>query len=376
MTTRARIYDQYFTPSGLAEKLLAAFTISNPREIGDFAVGDGELLRAAEKRWPLIKCIAIDIDNEVVTKLRTTHAKWSVDCYDFTDSESRRNLLVKRGKPLKLHAIALNPPFSIRKGEVRVRTVSIAGISVRSSPALSFVIDALTYLKRGGQLVAIVPHGVIQNAQDAQARELLAQHYGFEIVELISQAGFTNCTPRTAIVRFTAGITKTTPSITTAILPCGNIAARLVRGSISNTTVEHSCHPSSLPFIHTTDLLQGLLIGPKKNILLPSAGYATGPAVLIPRVGKPTSTKVTYLPSGFKAVLSDCVMAVECVTQQDAETLHSWLEENWLTLEQAYGGTCARYISVQDFSTFLKNLGCELHNCLCTFKSDAIHQLN
>jgi predicted RNA methylase len=359
MTTRAKIYDQYFTPTKLADKVIAAFTIPIPNQIADFAVGDGKLLCAAQRRWPAVRCTAIDIDEEVITSLKAAYPNWQAHTCDFTDAEARKKPLTKRKSIIRLPAIALNPPFSIQEGKVRVRTVTIAGTAVRCSPALAFIVDALTYLEEGGQLVAIIPQGPLFNAQDAKARQLLQEHYGFEIVELISQAGFKNCTPRTAIVRFTAGVRI-------AVVAEANeaadetLASRLLRGSISNTKVESSEHSLSLPFIHTTDLVGGKLCGPKKRIFLSDVVFATGPAVLIPRVGKPNINKIVLLPTGMKAILSDCVIAVECLTTREAESLQHRLRINWTALEEAYGGTCARYISVDGLSNFLQQLGCQL----------------
>jgi predicted RNA methylase len=369
MTSKAKIFDQYFTPVKLADKLIAAFTIPTPNHIGDFAVGDGKLLCAAQKRWPSIKCTAIDIDEDVVNKLKANYTSWKTNVCDFTNIDARNKLLTKRKKNIQLPAIALNPPFSIQKGKVRVRTVFIGKISVRCSPALAFIVDALPYLCHGGQLVAIVPQGVIQNTQDAKARELLARHYGFEVVELISQAGFSHCAPRTAIVRFTSGLNNSVSDSEDTKIERAIIPARLLRGSISNTIVKHSEHPASLPFIHTTDLLDGQLRGPKKNIFLSDVVFATGPAVLMPRVGKPNVNKLALLPTGMTAVLSDCVMAVECLNNRDSYTLHRLLVTNWPSLEQSYGGTCARYISVSNLIDFLTKIGYQSIPCLKELKT-------
>lgn len=367
MTSKAKTYDQYFTPARLADRLIGAFTIAPPSCVGDFAAGDGMLLIAAQKRWSHIKCIAIDIDEEVISKLKSHYPKWKSHVCDFTNSEARDKIFKARNRNTKFSAIALNPPFSIRKGEVRIRKVSIAGKEVKCSPALAFIIDALAYLRKGGQLVAIVPQGVIQNSLDSQARELLKKLYGFEIVDLISPYAFSNCAPRTAIVRFTCGVQRTTENIK-AEIKAKLLTARLLRGSISNTKVESSNHPASLPFIHTTDLLNGRLLATAKNIFISDVAFAIGPAVLIPRVGRPDINKLAILPNGSTAVLSDCIMAVECLNVDDAHLLLEILVKNWQSLEKLYGGTCARYISVNTLQNFLVQIGCYLVSCLKKYK--------
>lgn len=371
MTNRAKIFDQYYTPDTLAERVVAAFTIVNPKHIADFAVGDGRLLRTAEKKWPSIRCTAIDIDEDTIITLQGCYSKWKAFICDFTDAEAREAILTKRSRKVLLPAIALNPPFSIQRGKVRVRTVCVAGTTVRCSPSLAFVVDALSYLNRGGQLVAIIPQGPLFNDLDAEARRLLKRYYGFEIVELIPQdeAGFKDCEPRTAIVRFTAGVdttlTVSAPEelVNDKLKPCSQ-QTRLLRGSISNSRVTSNNHPLSLPFIHTTDLSAGKLKGTKKHIFKSDVTFATGPAVLIPRVCKPDVNKIVLLPVGMEAVLSDCVIAVECLSLSDAAKLQNHLVNNWSLTEQIYIGTCARYVSVSGLSAFLNDIGCELLPCL------------
>jgi hypothetical protein len=142
------------------------------------------------------------------------------------------------------------------------------------------------------------------------------------------------------------------------------LKTRLLRGSISNSGVESSTHLLSLPFIHTTDLVAGRLHSPKKRIFKSDVVFATGPAVLIPRVCKPDINKVVLLPVGMTAVLSDCIMGIECLTLCDAEKLRNQMTENWSEAEMIYVGTCARYVSVDGLKAFLEKSGCELVSCL------------
>jgi tRNA1(Val) A37 N6-methylase TrmN6 len=361
MTSRVKKYNQYFTPPGLAAKLIQAITIAEPNHIGDFAAGDGELLRAAENRWPNISCTAIDIDDEVISKLRISHPNWIAKCFDFTDIEARSKQLRNKNKITKFPVITLNPPFAIHDGEVRLRPVSIAGIAIRCSAALAFIIEALSYLRKGGQLVAIVPHSVVQSERDEIARQLLIQHFNFEIVESFSNISFKGCSPRTAIIRLTNKASKNIKSVLHTIPEFINKITKvhIFRGSLSNTKVIHSDDKSSIPFIHTTDLSKGLLHKPSKFIHKENTINITGPAVLMPRVGKPDIQKIVLLPKNAVAVISDCVIALLCDSEEHSEVTHSIIVQNWLLLEQIYGGTCARYISIKELAVFLHNLGFE-----------------
>ncbi|WP_210522156.1 DNA methyltransferase family protein [Hymenobacter terricola] len=358
MTSRAKDFDQYFTPPELAATLIQAVTVAHPIRVGDFAAGHGELLRAAENRWPATKCIALDIDPEVVLQLKTSHPTWRTRCCDFTDEAERTRAMLSRGRVLQMPVIVLNPPFSCRGGSSR--RVPIAGQTTRCSPALAFIVDALKHLQSGGQLVAIVPHGVVQGEKDATARGLLRQYYGMEVVELFARSAFAKCTPRTAIIRLTAGLAPASVVVAeSSQRPEANVlTASLLRGRQSNTLVLHSRKRNLLPFIHTTDLGQGLLHRTRKQIAPSDLPQAYGPAVLLPRVGKPTADKIVLFPAGAIAILSDCVFALECGSEQEAEQLQSLLISEWPKVEAAYGGTCARFISVEGLRKLLHGLGC------------------
>ena len=359
MTSQAKEFDQYFTPPELAAKLIQSVTVAVPARVGDFAAGHGELLRAAEARWPVTRCVALDIDPEVVAQLKSSHPAWHTRHCDFTDSQSRDQALRLRGKTLQLPVIVLNPPFSVRGGASR--RVLIAGHLTRCSPALAFIVEALAYLKHGGQLVAIVPHGVVQGEKDAAARRLLGQHYGLEVVELFARSSFAKCTPRTAIIRLTGGVAPgPEPVESQSILPADALTASLLRGRQSNTLVLHSNKRSRLPFVHTTDLGGGVLHKTHKQIAASDLPPVHGPAVLLPRVGKPAVDKIVLFPPGATAVLSDCVFAIECYCEHDTERVHALLTTNWPSVEAAYGGTCARFISVEGLRELLHRLGCRI----------------
>lgn len=359
MTSRAKEFDQYFTPPELAAKLIRAVTVAAPARVGDFAAGHGELLRAAEARWPAARCVALDIDPEVVAQLKGSHPAWHTRYCDFTDAQARGRALRLRGRTLQLPVIVLNPPFSVRGGASR--RVPIAGHLTRCSPALAFIVEALSYLKHGGQLVAIVPHGVVQGEKDGAARRLLSQHYGLEVVELFARSAFAKCTPRTAIIRLTGGV-AIGPALEEkqAMLPDDALIASLLRGRQSNTLVLHSNKRSRLPFVHTTDLGGGVLHKTHKQIAASNLPPVHGPAVLLPRVGKPAVDKIVLFPPGATAVLSDCVFAIECSCEHDAERVHALLTSNWPTVEAAYGGTCARFISVEGLRELLQQFGCRI----------------
>jgi hypothetical protein len=348
------LLDQHYTPATVARELLGAVSLDRVHLVGDFAAGDGELLRAAQERWTDATLVAADIDLSTVSRLRKRHPTWSTSRCDFTNPRSRAKARGLRRAHGTFDVIALNPPFSFRGGTKR--SVRIGESVVSCSPPLAFVADAVMYLRAGGQLVAILPHGTLTSEKDRMARGLLAETYGFEVVRTCARGTFSSCSPRTAIVRIGTGavseiITPSVIPITDKCIHVGEVSLRRGRVPVGAAT------PAGLPLVHTTDMRDGALMRPKRFAGV-GGELVRGPSVLIPRVGKPTATKVVLMESDCTpAVLSDCVLAVECLTPSAARILQEALVENWAAVEAAYGGTCARYLTLASLRQLLIQLG-------------------
>jgi hypothetical protein len=59
-------------------------------------------------------------------------------------------------------------------------------------------------------------------------------------------------------------------------------------------------------------------------------------------------------------VISDCVIALKCGTADKARVVKNSMVKNWETIERMYGGTCARYITVDSLRELLNGLGFEV----------------
>lgn len=353
--------DQYFTPPGLAAELAAAITLDEVGLVGDFAAGDGQLLRAASSRWPEATCVATDVDSRVVEGLRQDHPEWLIGRCDFTNGRSRGGSNVLRGRKGLFDAVILNPPFSYRGGTIR--SITMNGNSLTCSPTIGFIIEATTYLRKGGQLVAIVPYGSLQSIKDHHARNLLSHKYGLKLICTYARGSFASCTPRTAIISLEVGIDSSKQPLL-EIRPVQSIffnghgptQVSLRRGRVQKKTASFN-GPDALPLIHTTEIRASRILESNHHVT-PNYESIRGPAVLLPRVGKPSPSKIAVLSSTHsQVVLSECVLAVECVNEMDAQTVFSALQNNWNSLETLYGGTCARYITVAALIDFLNQLG-------------------
>ncbi|RZJ90125.1 MAG: hypothetical protein EOO20_09095 [Chryseobacterium sp.] len=104
--------------------------------------------------------------------------------------------------------------------------------------------------------------------------------------------------------------------------------------------------------VHSTNLrnhtVEGLHLKPKNDL-----AKVTGPAILLPRVGNPKSTKMCVIDGEVTYVLSDCVMAIKFSDIREARILFRYLQDNWQMVADLYTGTGARYITVEKLMQFL-----------------------
>jgi len=113
---------------------------------------------------------------------------------------------------------------------------------------------------------------------------------------------------------------------------------------------------NAMPLIHTTELEPEILNLCARKVENKWKSVR-GPAVLLPRVGRPYSHKVKLYLREEEAVLSDCVIALCCGTSKEARDLQALLLQNWNMLKRQYGGTCAKYITIDALRVFLESLG-------------------
>ena len=229
----------------------------------------------------------------------------------------------------------------------------------------AFIVTAAEYLKSGGQLVAIVPYGLIKSEKDRAVRGLLRIHYAFEVVKTYAKGGFTNCTPRTATIRLTSGVPKQIIDIQPKVVleATGKVSDRptmklsIHRGKVPNNAnlIKDASKPT-FPFIHTTDLKGNNLQGSQRKASTDFKSF-TGPAVLFPRVGRPKKEKIVLILDSSSFVLSECVFIIECISQKDAVFVYETLMQQWDSFEALYGGTCASYISISELTNYLLECG-------------------
>ena len=126
--------DSFYTPRVLAEQLVAFSCKRNVRSVADFCVGDGELLRAAEKKWPDANYVATDMSPKALVKVRSKHPDWVVGQCNFLKEQSRRQCKALARFEGKIDYVLLNPPFSCRGGTRH--NVSLDGVEYKCTTAI------------------------------------------------------------------------------------------------------------------------------------------------------------------------------------------------------------------------------------------------
>lgn len=343
--------DAYFTPSLLAAQMVDAVDAPGVQVVFDPAAGDGALLRAAQKRWPTAMLVAGEIDDRRLEDLRR-HGSCRVVAGCFL-SDSLRGAF-RRPSTSEATCALLNPPFSMRGGK-RWRVSLEDDWSIDVGRAMAFVLTAALELESGDQLVALVPDGFLTSERDRAGREWLSDRGDLKVVAQFKRGVFPGAAASTAIVRWTPG----SPSIGGVRRPD---AARdltrwkVIRGSRQVHTVEAASGRGTVPLIHTTQMRDGrIAAGAVKIRPQPLDRVIHGPAVLLPRVGRPDKAKVV-LHRGRRVALSDCVLAIVELDPVSALATWSGIRQSFDHVAERYGGTGAPYIRVSELVAALQEL--------------------
>lgn len=352
--------DRFYTPTHLASTLVKHAKTGKSRPcIADFAVGGGELLRAANARWPNAKLIGVDISGRTVALLHRQHPSWSVGRCDFLRPAQRERQPILQGTKAQVDVVLLNPPFSNR-GPGR-QTVDFQGERLTCSLGLAFVITALSYLARNGQLLAILPAGTLRSEMDHEAWAVLSRYFRRSTLGNNCERTFPGCLAKTVIV-------KLEPRVSAKKLDqqrngCSNgeaisaKAMRLERGKVDMPSLAVSHNGKTVPLVHTTELRSHRVNLMARQIEASRASLNSF-AVLLPRVGRPTPDKICLHLTRKPVALSNCVLAIHCDDITQATKIYRTLLDEWRVFKKAYAGTCAQYITLNYLAQTLEKLNC------------------
>ncbi len=338
--------DIYYTPKVLADKLVDYISKTDIYTVVDFCVGDGELLRAASSRWPQIKCFGSDISPEAIQYTKKKHSDWKLSTFDFLDHEKQKNAQILKKKK-KFDLILLNPPFSCIGGYTYSLVFNNETYSV--STALKFIGEALKYLKSDGILYAILPANVAYSQKDRKFWDVLVKFHNLSILEETNIRYFQGCVPNIILVSLNdySKYTKFRCFPKSRIIWKG---IEIFRGKISMNNIPNGS--GDYYFIHTTNLKKNSLVNFNLKVN-DNLSKITGPALLIPRVGKPSRDKICFIKENETYILSDCILAVKAPNKEVGESLFNYFFENWHEVESLYNGTGAKYTTVEKLKHFL-----------------------
>ena len=350
--------DAHYTPRMLASELIATAHDVRPTIIADLCAGRGDLLLQAETVWPQANYAAVDIDPSVVRHLKRLRPTWDVGRCDLLNPRARTRSPVLKLIRGRVSLLLLNPPFSCR-GNTRYR-IDVPDRPIYASAAMSFLLTSLVYLHTSGVAVAILPYGVLHNQKDREAWRHITKRYSVSALTTSPRQSFPRASVKLAIVRLTP---SRTPTFFRQTLPAVDppseipLRARVIRGCQPIHLIP--TNPSGPKLIHSTDLHDATVqlngrrgIRPHRTII--------GPAVLLPRVGRITTSKIAVFYTSVPIVLSDCVIAVTTQSLDDARTLRHRLSKHFPILEAQYVGTGAPFITIDRLTAVLATLGVQI----------------
>ena len=350
------LIDEIFTPSHLANELVELAT-ARRRELGvvaDFAAGDGALLRAAVQRQPSLEVVGLDIRRKTVHKLQALNSSWQIGSCDFLNPRSRASSPVLRRNRGRVSTALLNPPFSCRGA--RREQVSLGDKRLTCSIAMAFILTAVDYLTPDGQIIAVAPRGVEKSERDEAAWEFLHSMGTVEIVGYPDRGTFPGTALRSLLLRFTMGPSTVRRRASRSLVATQD--KRPIVSLVRGTVQMHRARITSagMPLAHTTDLSNGQLRPELRKTSVPGRSCC-GAVVLVPRVGRPMLSKVVRLALRSDMMLSDCVIALECDSEDDSVKVQRVIEEQWDEFKDSYGGSCAPYISLKALQDVLDRFG-------------------
>ncbi|WP_084541312.1 N-6 DNA methylase [Nocardioides alkalitolerans] len=353
-----RLRDAFYTPDVLAQKVLTAATI-RPSSVMDPAVGDGSLLRAAMSTWPDVRVYGLDIDLGQIARTRTRYPDWTLEQVDMFSERSRAASATWKSTGANIDLVVLNPPFSYRGGQSK--RVSYDGSDYALTPASTFVAQSMTRLAPSGEVLAVLPAGILSLERDADFWSAVATHRTVETVAEFSSTAFKGTRTRSVLIAIRPSISPRPAAVVDLPLRAHS-CVELVRGRVPvHSLAKFSPITESAPFLHTRDLA-GLADRVPPLPQAASSLATVGPFVTLPRVGRVRGEHIRLVRTPKSLVLSDCVFALRTENIASLEVIQTVLLEGLLELQREYVGGCAPYLTIRRLKHFLAQRGYCCHH--------------
>lgn len=351
--------DKYYTSPELADELISHFSGPLPKRIADFAIGDGALLKSAIKIWPNAYITGNDFDSSLRVSLSISMPNLNFYSIDFLDKQQQYEVFGKLPLEELFDLIVLNPPFSC-SGNTKVET-DFNGMLIKCSKAMAFISESTKFLSKHGQLLAIVPESSLFSQKDDLIRKNLANNFDMVDIGIPNSYGFKGCSVRVRLIKLVrksveSGLERKANRPKRKIFRAdNNYSVLLMRGSVPNS--QKNSIPIGVPFVHTTNLKNNSVVCDKRTVEL--RRIVSGPAIFIPRVGRPSPKKISIHSEG-NVVISDCIIAMKTVPEGNEYLLLQQLIDLWENFSSIYSGTCAPYTTINKLRDFIKENGHEV----------------
>ena len=340
--------DAFYTPKYLAS-ILVDFYVETPNAIVDFCAGGGNLLQAAEKKWPDSSFYAIDYSHTAIDFLRENYPSWNIFEANFLEQFDLQQLGFTTDFNNYFDLILLNPPFSC-KGATR-SIVEFEDFSFKTSTAMEFFVKSIGYLSDKGTILAILPASVAFSDKDQEIWQYLQKNYTIKILRKSFKAKFGTKSPNVILVSLQR--TKQKEENIPKKTNINKITYKeIIRGKLSMPDIG-KYGIGNIPLVHSTNL-KNYLVEPGNMLLSSSLFSIQGPAVLLPRVGNVRKDKIVIIDENEKYIISDCIIAVTAENMKHARAVFDYIQTNWDNFVSMYDGTGAKYTTCSKLKFFLR----------------------
>ena len=346
-----RAIDPFYTPSWLAEQLVASLPENFHGNVLDPCVGGGSLLEAVESRFgSRVTLLGADLDPSAISALKQHKPGWTLGRADMLHPKSRNASKPWKQAKEELSAVVLNPPFSHRGngGEI----VSFGEFMGRVAPANRFLTEVLKELEPTCGIYAILPDGAIEAERHQQLWEEIKKEHTVKTLARIKPTSFRGARVSTSLISITAGGSMPLQATTVAddfLRSTACTCVEVIRGRVPVHSLRELDCTGGTPFLHTTNLSASF-----PSQLAPSELADEAPFVVIPRVGRWKSPKVIQLG---RVVLSDCLIALRPSDFSQIRVLRNAVMENAQVFQGVFKGTGAPYLTLRALTEVLTGLG-------------------
>jgi tRNA1(Val) A37 N6-methylase TrmN6 len=335
--------------------MLRLVTQSRVDTIADICVGEGSLLLAASARFPAANLVASDIARSSTNRIEKLFPNAAVSCCDVLNPDSFRKKTILGRHKGRVSLALLNPPFSCR-GANKCFDPLPETQALKGSKAGIFFLIAAKLVKEGGEVVAVMPASFPSSEKDAAIRAFLQSIGVLTVHHSLGRGTFPTCSATTVLVHFRRGKrTEFIPEeLDGELTSFCRMKTTLIRGRVACSRPLKGKGTRRL-FLHTTGLLGKAVRREYRSISGPVT-WVRGPALLIPRVGKPDPFKITAITTASPTVLSDCLFALLFDHIGEAKRAQKLVRDHWDLIEGEFRGTGAPFITLRNLKRALNKI--------------------